>query len=183
MSETETKEQGKKRKTSLLMILMIIIAAVLLVTFFLAPIIIVPSVPPRMICSTNLSRLGKAMLVYGGDNDDEFPTADKWCDLLLQYVDTEEYFVCPSGGEGRCHYAINANLEPYGPPGIVLLFETKGGWNQFGGPEILTFENHKGEGCNILFNDGHVNFVTPEELNELKWKVEKGESGKEGFFK
>jgi len=58
---------------------------------------------------------------------------------------------------------------------MVLLFETKGGWNQFGGPEILTTENHKGKGCNILFNDGSVEFVKPERLGELKWEAEEGE--------
>jgi prepilin-type processing-associated H-X9-DG protein len=58
-----------------------------------------------------------------------------------------------------------------------LLFETKGG-NQFGGPELLSFGNHKGKGCNILFNDGHVEFVKKEQLGQLKWKVEEkdGES-------
>jgi prepilin-type processing-associated H-X9-DG protein len=58
------------------------------------------------------------------------------------------------------------------PEDIVLLFETKGGWNQFGGPEILTFENHKGKGCNVLFNDGSVRFVKPQEVGELNWGVQ-----------
>ena len=43
-------------------------------------------------------------------------------------------------------------------------------WNQVGGPEILTTENHKGQGCNILFGDGNVKFVRTKQLGELKWK-------------
>jgi hypothetical protein len=39
---------------------------------------------------------------------------------------------------------------------LVLLFETKGGWNQYGGPELLSTKNHKGDGCHVLINDSHV---------------------------
>ena len=46
-------------------------------------------------------------------------------------------------------------------------------WNQFGGSELLTTDNHKGEGCNVLFNDLHVEFIKTERLGELKWDVEK----------
>jgi hypothetical protein len=117
--------------------------------------------------------------MYANDFDGKYSTADKWCDLLVKghdgvsYVKAEE-FVCKSalrgGDKGRSHYAMNPNCEPNSPVDMVLLFETKWGWNQFGGSEILTFENHKGKGCNILFNNGRVEFVTPKEVGKLKWK-------------
>jgi len=131
----------------------------------------------RILCGTNLRGLGKAMLIYANDYDDQYPTKDKWCDLLIGYdIDVDEQlFKCPAKKKHRCSYAINPNCEPNGPSDVVLLFETKGGWNQFGGPEILTTENHKGKGCNILFNNGRVEFVKPERLGELKWEVEEGE--------
>jgi len=44
-------------------------------------------------------------------------------------------------------------------------------WNQVGGPEILTTENHDGQGCNVVFNDSHVEFVKTDKLGELRWKV------------
>jgi prepilin-type processing-associated H-X9-DG protein len=72
----------------------------------------------------------------------------------------------------RGYYAINPNCEPNSPNNIVLLFETKGGWNQFGGPEILTTDWHRKKGCNVLFNDGHVEFVKPNKIGKLKWKAE-----------
>jgi prepilin-type processing-associated H-X9-DG protein len=50
-------------------------------------------------------------------------------------------------------------------------------WNQFGGSELLTTDNHKGEGCNVLFNDLHVEFIKTERLGELKWDVEEKDSG------
>ena len=49
-------------------------------------------------------------------------------------------------------------------------------WNQFCGSELLTTENHKGEGCNVLFNDWHAEFVKAERLGELKWGAEEKDS-------
>lgn len=122
----------------------------------------------RIRCRENLSGLGKSMLIYAGVYDDKYPTADKWCDLLKKYAEvSERKFVCPSAGEGRCHYAMNPNAELTLPPDMVLMFETKEGWNQFGGLEILTFENHEGKGCNISFNNYDVKFVKPEQLEKL----------------
>lgn len=72
----------------------------------------------------------------------------------------------------RGYYAINPNCEPNSPEDIVLLFETKGGWNQFGEAEILTTEHHRRKGCNVLFNDGHVEFINSKRISQLKWKTE-----------
>lgn len=149
----------------------------------------------RAPCGANLKVLGTAMLMYAYDYDGRYPAADKWCDLLIEsdYGVSEKHFVCPRlvlywplvGGEmfvwpsaqkGRCHYAMNPNCRPNSALDIVLLFETKEGWNQFGGPEILTTENHRPKGCNVLFNDGSIRFVKTEQLGELKWKVEEANS-------
>jgi len=137
-------------------------------------------------CSINLSRLGKAMQIYENDNRGHYPEPNQWCDLLLQHAQVESnWFLCPRvkwewrrqvlpwpvpKNEG-CYYAMNPNCEPNLPSDTVLLFETKGGWNRFGGPELLTIENHLGR-CNVLFNDGHVEFVGTEQLGELKWGAE-----------
>jgi hypothetical protein len=138
----------------------------------------------RMVCASNLKGLGMALMLYANDYDDEYPTADKWCDLLIQYVDmSPKQFICKGSDsrEGESSYALNKNVVDKKaseiPPDVVLLFETKGGWNQYGGPEILTFENHKGKGCNVLFNNCHVVFIKPEQLEELKWQVEQSKQG------
>jgi len=133
----------------------------------------------QIACNVKLNGLGQAMRIYAGNYHNKYPTSDKWCDLLLQNTKiNEKQFVCRrafrEGDKGRCHYAMNPNCEPNSPPDIVLLFETKVGWNQFGGPELLTFENHKGQGCSIFFNDGHVKSVEPNELGKLRWKDEQG---------
>jgi hypothetical protein len=70
-----------------------------------------------------------------------------------------------------CDHAMNWNWEPNSPPDTVLLFETKPGWNQHGGPELFTLDNHDPKGGCVLLNDGTVRFIrTKEELAQLRWK-------------
>jgi len=54
----------------------------------------------------------------------------------------------------------------------VILFDSKPGWNQVGGPELLAPENHGGKGCNILFGNFEVKFIEKEKFGELKWDIE-----------
>jgi prepilin-type processing-associated H-X9-DG protein len=128
----------------------------------------------RMACGTNMRNLGIAIRMYADDHDNKFPTGSKWCDLLVEHAGVDRMiYKCPGATEGPSNYAMNENVVGMGPvakPDLVLLFETHPGWNQTGGPEILTTENHRGEGCNVVFVDSHVEFVTTQELNRLRWK-------------
>jgi prepilin-type processing-associated H-X9-DG protein len=128
----------------------------------------------RMVCGENMSGLGRAMLIYANDYGDEFPARTEWCDLLMKYADVpREGFRCKGALKGPCNYAMNKNVWNFSrgdtPPDMVVLFETHPGWNQIGGPEILTTDNHKGLGCNVLYVDGHVEFVRTGDLEKLKW--------------
>ncbi|MHC4867906.1 MAG: type II secretion system protein [Planctomycetota bacterium] len=70
------------------------------------------------------------------------------------------------------HYGLNPNAEPNGPGDIVLLFSTKGSWNLFDGPDILSTENHLADGlrgCFVLLNDGRVKWVEPKDTDKLNW--------------
>ena len=131
----------------------------------------------RLICGHNLCHeLGLAIRTYADNNDERFPAINKWCDLLIEggYVDKIK-FKCPGDRKGPCSYAMNKyvpELKRDMPEDMVLLFESKPGWNQCGGPELLTIENHKGKGCLLLFGDGHTEWVRTERIGELKWEVE-----------
>lgn len=124
-------------------------------------------------CGGNLRIISHAMWAYVEDNDGKFPTADKWCTLLIQNTDLQRgRFVCKSAKWGLSNYAINPNAEPTSPRNMVLLFETKGGWNQAGGADLLALDNHDGAGCNVMFVNGYVGFVKTRWLGALKWKIE-----------
>lgn len=124
-------------------------------------------------CIWHLDQLGKALTVYSKKSG-SYPDAGKWCTLLLEDSNnlSEDFFKCPAAGSGRCHYAMNPNCGPNSPNDVVLLFETKGGWNQSGGLEILTVQNHEGRGCSVLLNDGSWRFIRSEEVWKLRWKDE-----------
>jgi len=79
--------------------------------------------------------------------------------------------VCPSVSQDLSTYAMNPNCKFNSAGDTVLLFETKAGWNQHGGPELFSFDNHDPKGGCVLLNDGTVKFVrTKEELQQLRWK-------------
>ena len=113
-------------------------------------------------------------------NQTLYPTPTNWCDDILRHYPVfdrgiykwdDKPNVCPSAGEGKNHYAMNTNCRPDSEADMVLLFETKAGWNQHGGPELFTFDNHEPKGGCVLLNDGTVKFIrTKEELRQLRWK-------------
>jgi len=140
----------------------------------------------RDICEANLRLLGLAFADYRESGNGAYPPAERWADALGGAEALPEgAFRCPGGRGGRCHYAVNphglAGFRPEkkvlkeadegGGPlrGVVVLFETRGGWNQAGGAELLSFENHWGKGAHVMFADGRVEFVGPEEAGELDW--------------
>ncbi len=106
------------------------------------------------------------------------PSPAKWCEILsLAYERTTSQkfllrpYKCPAAGEGLSHYAMNPNCRADSPGDMVLLFETKAGWNQHGGPELFTFDNHDPKGGCVLLNDGTVKFIrTKQELHALRWE-------------
>ena len=127
----------------------------------------------RIVCRTNLASLSQAMMIYEIDYG-QYPTPENWCDLLVENCEVSpQTFLCKGAPEGPCNYAINENIAKPGfstQPDIVLMFETHPGWNQVGGPEILTTDNHQGDGCNVVFLDMHVEFVKARDIEYLKWK-------------
>ena len=129
----------------------------------------------RVVCQGNLKGLSVAMIVYANENDDKVATADEWCELLMRYDVSPKSFNCPSAAEGECNYALNKNIREMGGPEsarTVAIFESRPGWNQVGGPELLTTEYHDGEGCNVAFGDGHTEFIRSDEIDGLYWGPE-----------
>ena len=103
-----------------------------------------------------------------------------WCDVIVVAAAgyneevvklTERQLRCPGAGQGKCNYALNAAWTADSPPDVVFLFDAKPGWNQHGGPELFTFDNHDPKGGLVLLNDGTLKFIrTQEELKQLRWK-------------
>jgi len=69
----------------------------------------------------------------------------------------------------ECIKLEGAELQNYFGENPEKLKVYKDRWNQVGGPEILTADNHKSEGANFLFSDGHVSYCEKEGFGELNW--------------
>jgi prepilin-type processing-associated H-X9-DG protein len=228
MNQIEDKSNKRIYKKSSFSRMFTILVIIIMSIFILVSLILI-SLPPAgrpdwVMCATNVSGLGKALYLYRSDYDGQYPTGDRWCDLLVMNYEVRlESLICKGSDAkiGESSYALNKNIAGKKsseiPEGTVVLFETNYGknplgrdgtlgerewykslnsisereslkqlkrsekvyklrWNQVGGPELLAEENHKGVGCNFLFNDGHVEFVKIERLGELKWDTEKKDS-------
>lgn len=149
----------------------------------------IPQIHPfklRLDCANNLWSVYSELWIYFKSKK-AYPAPDKWCDVIVRGYRSDglskrEYmrnFVCPGASEGKYHYAMNPHCKPDSPPDTVLFFETKNGWNQYGGPELFTFDNHDPRGGCVLLNDCRMDRVssptvrfirTQEELQQLRWK-------------
>lgn len=141
--------------------------------------ILTPQIQPfelRVKCAGKLSTL-QIRLDSLYSSKKKYPVS-KWCDATVRALSRDYHqkhivnlFKCPNVRDGKCHFALNSNCTPNSPLDTVLLFETKAGWNQHGGPELFTFDNHDPRGGCVLLNDGTVKFIrTKEELQQLRWK-------------
>ncbi len=99
----------------------------------------------RTVCGANLRGIGRAMYIHA-QNGDKFPPDFKT--LIADNNTTEKQFVCPStdvkvGDLNACYEYIKGQTV-IGDPQNVLMYEKE--------------KNHS-EGGNVLFQDGHVEYV------------------------
>jgi hypothetical protein len=121
------------------------------------------------ICEANILELGKALKKYAAEHG-SYPAADKWCNALLEgkYV-TKNIFICPGNKRARCSYSVNPKCTPNSPPSEILIFESDGGWNSYGGPELFSIKHHAHYGGYILAND--FTYIMWYEYDPNGWPV------------
>lgn len=161
----------KKGKHISLSELLVVVATVALsLGLFLPSLARVKTPSGQMKCGRNLYTLGKAFRSYSEQYEGKYPPAEKWCDLLEKYCYVSpDKFKCPQGNKNNCSYSFNPSCEPNSPPDTVLLFESIGGWNSYGGLKLIKSRHQDWKGCNILYNDGHCAFVKTDDIPNLNW--------------
>ncbi len=170
MNEEPVAKPRRRKSFSVLRVFLGVLIFILILSYLFDP------CPPRSAsrraaCMSHLKALGAALRLYAEENDKGYPSSQAWCDLLVgRYVPDEECFRCTKGESKQCDYAMNPLADPNSSPDVALLFECDPGWNQSGGPELLTTSHHEGKGCNVLFVDGHVKFIEAEEIPLLRWE-------------
>jgi prepilin-type processing-associated H-X9-DG protein len=106
----------------------------------------------QAVCRSNLKQIGLALAMYANDYQGQFPP--KLQDLFPDYVTDKDLFECPQapGVEGYV-YVTGLSFES-GPTGIAA-FDRKG--------------NHE-DGRNVLFVDGHVEFMSEAHFEQATAK-------------
>ncbi len=128
-------------------------------------------------CMNNMKQLNLALMMYATDHQDQFPSADKWCDLIKPYLGgSDAAFRCAAQQDGRCSYAFNANLagqktsDVSSPAQTILVFSSADGWNQSGGKAMLKMHSH-GNVFTYGFADGHVEIRRPGTETSATWDL------------
>jgi len=97
-----------------------------------------------------------------------------WCDYIKRN-NKGEVLRCSLDKVGPCSYAINENLLkiPFWrklDSEIVVLFESRPGWNQVGGSELIQSYGHYGKkGIFVFFAKGGAKYIEEEDIPKLKW--------------
>ncbi|MFQ5412510.1 MAG: DUF4190 domain-containing protein [Phycisphaerae bacterium] len=103
----------------------------------------------RTVCAANLRGLGQAMYLYAqGEPNGEFP--DNVGKLVAAGLATTKQFNCPSDISGQGSYYYVPGYGTSSDPEQIIMYED---------PRI-----HAGEGINVLYQDGHVVWLTPPQL-------------------
>ena len=127
-------------------------------------------------CASNMRQIGQGIMIFANDNKGRYP--DDLGEMLVSSQLSTEVFVCPSSALGvpdavrkappeqQAEWVINEGSYIYLGEGL------KTGVNA---DFILAYEpmEDHGEGCNVLFADGHVEFVTPDRFQQALGEARK----------
>jgi prepilin-type processing-associated H-X9-DG protein len=134
-------------------------------------------IPSRVQCQSNLRQVGQAILLYTNDFNGVYP--DSLQTILLTEDITPEVFVCLNTNDtkatGPTTQAIAADM---GNPGHVsYVYLGKGLTTATVQPStIVVYEplsNH-GDGMNVLFGDGHVEFFDVSASQPILSRISSG---------
>jgi prepilin-type processing-associated H-X9-DG protein len=116
---------------------------------------------PRPKCANNLRQIGLACLMYANEHSGQYP--DSLSTVLRDEDITSGVFVCPSSNDtpaqGPTTQAIVANLTAGGH--LSYIYVGKRLTTAASADTVLAYEpltNHGGDGMEVLYADGHVEF-------------------------
>lgn len=135
----------------------------------------------RLPCPSHLRQIGQAILLYSNDHGGWYP--DRLETLAVTEDLPTEVFVCPSSGHKRAERGptTQATLASFAS-GKHISYEYVRPplpMRDVGPNDVIAYEpptNHPDEGSNVLYGDGHVNFITHEalqrelEATRAKWR-------------
>ncbi|MDB5293251.1 MAG: hypothetical protein JWL69_4492 [Phycisphaerales bacterium] len=128
----------------------------------------------RVKCASNLRQIGLACIMYAnGESDGAFPDSFQ---TLLKAPSTSmslNALVCPSSNDTPPSTASGISTPGY----LSYVYAGSGLTNRAGPNEVLAYEplsNHKNDGINVLYADGHVEFQTRANAQRIIQQAKSG---------
>ena len=108
------------------------------------------AIATRIACATNLSGIGKAILIYANDYNDQLPPDLET--LISKAEMPARGLVCPASESRESYIYRGASITTSDTPWMITVYEK--------------LSNH-GDGRYVLFLDSHVEWVSEERFQEL----------------
>lgn len=129
--------------------------------FFLNPVQRLISFTQQMACGSNVSDMGKAILIYSNEHHDQLPPS---LDILKDpdkmpknFAMPEKGLICPGVGTANSYGYCGDGLDISCEPDLMIVYDKKG--------------NHAEAFRNVLFLDSHVEWIAEERFQGLADKV------------
>jgi len=127
-------------------------------------------------CLSNVKQLELGVMMFASVNTNRLPPAATWCNSVQTILGSSTAFQCRKDDKTNLwSYAFNARLggidesKIKSPSTTVMIFETDGGWNLSGGPELMLARSRHGATIAVGFADGHVEMMSGARLKQLNW--------------
>jgi prepilin-type processing-associated H-X9-DG protein len=135
--------------------------------------------PPsnRLVSASNLKQIGLAMIMYANEHHGEFP--DSMRTILANEDLTPDVFVNPGGSDNRAAGpTTQAMLADFAKPGRCSYLYFGRGLLDTGDPTTVVACEAPGSqrwtGMNVLFLDGHVEFVDQKAAQQIRVALASG---------
>ncbi|HVT87354.1 MAG TPA: H-X9-DG-CTERM domain-containing protein [Tepidisphaeraceae bacterium] len=125
----------------------------------------------RVKCASNLRSIGQAILLYANDNQGKFPP--NLGELILKEELTAGSFICPSGNTQLPNAVgpdIGKQIADWVNANSDYVYLGAGKTAAAPAVDIIAYDkpgHHDNDGINILFADGHVDFVTMRQAMQM----------------
>ncbi len=128
-------------------------------------------------CAGNMRVVMDTLTHRAASMGGRYPASADWARIVETSAITSD-LVCPARRDLPSGYALNSSLPRIvvrmvrSPESVVFLFESDGGWNTVGRPELLPDRPRHFGGDNYGFADGSVKWLRRKKLPDGSWAKE-----------
>jgi prepilin-type processing-associated H-X9-DG protein len=159
---TPENRKGSGQKVIVIVVITMALTGLLLFTVLLPPLASTRASSNLAKCESNMHQIGLAIIMYQNDHNQNYPNS---LPELLEEQITPGAFVCPSSNDtastGATTQAIAADWAKPGHLSYIYLGKGLNDKTAMADTVVLyePMSNHAGEGMNVLFGDGHTDWV------------------------